>query len=199
MLKRLIALVFIFCSASLAWMILGATLLARTNQSDINQREKLAAQWGADETQTAPQIVALSNSRKEIAVPIAGSRVDVNVILEQRREGLLWYNLYDVRFHARYRVVNDTPNRRLMVRFGLPSADATYANFRLAIGAQSVNASTAVNQGFAFFDLAPGHAATIDVGYASRLPGVTSFGSPPSARITNRCCRLSSTYESQWR
>ena len=35
MLKRLIAIVFIFCSASVAWMILGGTLVQRTGQSDV--------------------------------------------------------------------------------------------------------------------------------------------------------------------
>jgi hypothetical protein len=37
------------------------------------------------------------------------------------------------------------------------------------------------------------------VGYASRSPGVTSRQSEPSALQTNRCCRLSSTYSTQWR
>ena len=46
MLKRLIAIVFIFCSASFAWMILGATLVQRTVDSDAGQHAKLRAQWG---------------------------------------------------------------------------------------------------------------------------------------------------------
>jgi len=37
------------------------------------------------------------------------------------------------------------------------------------------------------------------VGLASRSPGVRSFGSPPATGTTKRCCRLSSTYSSQWR
>ena len=58
MLKRLIAIIFIFCSASVAWMILGATLVQRTSDSGSSQREKLTTLWGSDQTQSAPQVSA---------------------------------------------------------------------------------------------------------------------------------------------
>jgi hypothetical protein len=34
MLKRLVAIAVIFCGASIAWLILGQTILARTNESN---------------------------------------------------------------------------------------------------------------------------------------------------------------------
>lgn len=184
MLKRLIAIVFIFCAASLAWMILGATLVQRTADSDTQQREKLTAQWGSAQTQLAPEVsarVAVDTYNRDkkrmergyeiVAVPLRGSRIDVNLQLEQRRDGLLWYNLYDVRFSAHYRIRNDTAGRRLSVHFPFPSSDGTYADFLCSIGGQPVTDATALSQGAIQFDLPPGRETTLDVSYLSRGMG----------------------------
>ncbi len=123
MLKRLIAITVIFIGAGIAWMILGGTLVQRTGDSDSTQRAKLTAQWGGPQAQTAPSVQArvaretynqdkqrAERAYQTIAVPLRSSRIDVKLDLEQRRVGLLWYNLYSVRFAARYRVRNDTPS-----------------------------------------------------------------------------------------
>lgn len=184
MLKRLIAIVFIFCSASVAWMILGGTLVARTSESDFSQREKLTAQWGSAQTQLAPQVSAriavdaynkdkkrVERGYESVGVPLSGSLVTVNLHLEQRRDGLLWYNLYGVGFNARYRIRNVTTSHQLSVHFPFPSTDGTYANFYCTIGGRRVNNATALDQGYVAFDLAPGAETTMDVGYTSRGMG----------------------------
>ncbi len=157
MLKRLIAIIFIFCSASVAWMILGATLVQRTSDSGSSQREKLSTLWGSDQTQLAPQVsaqVAVGKHGYETAVvPIRSSRIKVKLDLEQRRDGLLWYNLYDVRFLARYRIRNDTSSRRFSVHFALPSTDGTYEDFQAFIGGTRVTDPTALDRGCVNFTL----------------------------------------------
>lgn len=173
MLKRLIAIVFIFCSAGVAWMILGATLVTRTYHSDSSQRDKLVAQWGSAQSQLAPQI---STRRYEnVAVPLSGSRIDVTLHLDQRRDGLLWYNLYRVTFQARYRIRNLTNSRRLAVHFPFPSTDGTYANFYCTIGGRRVGDPTALDRGVVAFDLAPGMETTMNVGYTSRGTGTWTY------------------------
>src|SRR5690349_12285744 len=102
-------------------MILAGTLVQRTNDSDSSQREKLTAQSGSAQTQSAQQIratVAASAYNKDtkrvergyedVAAPVRGRRIGVNLDLEQRRDGLLWYNLYTVRFRGHYVIRNDT-------------------------------------------------------------------------------------------
>ncbi len=179
MLKRLIAIIFIFGSASVAWMILGATLVQRTNDSDSSQRDKLGALWGSAQTQSAPQASARvavgKHAYETVAVPIRSSRIDVNLDLEQRRDGLLWYNLYSVRFQAHYRIRNNTSSRRLSVHFGFPSTDGTYADFRAFIGGQRVTDPTALDQGCVNFTLAPGEETSMDVGYRSRGMGTWTY------------------------
>ena len=188
MLKRLIAIGFIFCSASLAWMILGATLVQRTQTSDESQREKLTAQWGSAQTQAAPQVNArvavdtynsdkkrLERGYENVAVPIRSSRINVQLELEQRRVGLLWYNLYDIRFRAHYRIRNETNSQKLSVHFPFPATNGTYADFSCVIDGRRVTDATALDQGYVGFDLAPGREASIDVGYLSRGTGTWTY------------------------
>lgn len=174
MLKRLLALAFIFACTTVAWMILGGTLVGRTSDSDTAQREKLTAQWGSNQTQWTPEIVAHAKRNKTIPIALAASRVNVLLNLDQRQDGLLWYNLYNVRFRARYRVRNDTPSSHLSVKFNFPSSDGTYADFSMTIGGRSVD-SAAISAGDAAFELAPGRATTIDVSYSSRGMGSWTY------------------------
>ena len=180
-LKRLVAIVLIFCGAGVAWMILGATILARTGDSDSTQLQKLSTQWGSSQTQEAPQVTArvavvaynkdtkaFERGFEDTTVPIGSSRIAVALDLEQRRKGLLWYNLYDVRFAARYRVRNDTNGRELALHFAFPSSDGSYTNFVCRIGGRRIADATALNHDKVAFDLAPGASATIDVSYRSR-------------------------------
>jgi hypothetical protein len=179
MLKRLIAILFIFVSASIAWMILGATLVQRTNDSDSSQHERLGSLWGSAQTQSAPDVSARVASGKHgyetVVVPIRSSRIHVDLNLEQRRDGLLWYNLYDVRFLAHYRIRNDTSAGRLSAHFPFPSTDGTYADFRAVIGGHRVMDPTALDRGCINFTLAPGAETSMDVGYRSRGMGTWTY------------------------
>lgn len=181
MLKRLLAIAVIFCGASLAWAILGGTLLTRTDQSDSSQTSRLTAQWGSKQTQTPPEVTArivadvynkdkktLEHAYQDAAVPFRRSRIAVDLDLEQRQKGLLWYNLYAVRFSAHYVVRNDTNSRQLALHFPFPSSDGTYTDFTCAIGGRPIRNATEVTRGKALFDLAPGKETTIDVAYRSR-------------------------------
>jgi hypothetical protein len=179
MLKRLIAIVFIFGSASVAWMILGATLVQRTNDSDTSQRAKLGALWGSAQTQSAPQASARvavgKHGFETVDVPIRSSRIDVKLDLDQRRDGLLWYNLYKVRFLGHYRIRNDTSSRRLSVHFAFPSSDGTYADFQAFIGGQRVADPAALDRGCVNFTLPPDEETSVDVGYRSRGMGTWTY------------------------
>jgi hypothetical protein len=167
MVRRMGAIAFIFCCASVAWMILASTLVARTDESGSSQRDKLAAQWGGPQTQYALDVRAKTARGRTIAVALRSSRVDVHLNLEQRRVGLLWYNLYDVQFVAHYLVRNDTKSSNLLVRFAFPSANATYANFVFRIDGHELS-PTALGEGSVPFELAPERETSIDVAYQSR-------------------------------
>ena len=54
MVKRIIAIAFIFVCASVAWAILGATIFQRTYNSDASASGQVASIWGAPHTQSPP-------------------------------------------------------------------------------------------------------------------------------------------------
>ncbi|MBV8489527.1 MAG: inner membrane CreD family protein, partial [Candidatus Eremiobacteraeota bacterium] len=184
MVRRLLAIALIFCGATVAWMILGATLLARTAESDSTQTERLAAQWGSEQTQNAPVFGAVIG-KKTYGIPLLSSEVRVGLLLDQRRKGLLWYNLYDVSFVAHYVVRNDTAAGRIYLCLALPSSDGSYRDFALSIGGRRVPLALAVSGTNIDFALAPGETTTVDVAYTSRGMGTWQYRFGDNVTATN--------------
>ena len=54
MLKRIVAIAFIFLCASAAWMVLGATVFSRTYDSDQVLEGQVTSLWGAPQSQSPP-------------------------------------------------------------------------------------------------------------------------------------------------
>lgn len=54
MTKRLLAIAIIFVCTSIAWVVLGATLIARSQASDARLRERVNSTWGTRQAQHAP-------------------------------------------------------------------------------------------------------------------------------------------------
>jgi hypothetical protein len=54
MVKRIIAIGFIYVVATLAWVILGATIFERTSSSDNQLRGRVGSTWGTSQSQQAP-------------------------------------------------------------------------------------------------------------------------------------------------
>jgi hypothetical protein len=163
--KYLGALALLFIGASIAWAILGQTLVQRTIDSDTQQRTYLSGQWGSAQTQEAPSITVYDS---RAPVPMRSSRITVALRLEQRRKGLLWYNLYDVQFLGRYIVRNTTNSDRLSLRVPLPASDASYADFRCAIGGRQIDTEMLLSRGIVVFALEPGQSTSIELAYTSR-------------------------------
>src|ERR1700733_10386217 len=104
MVKRLVAIAFIFACASGAWVILGDTIMARTNSSDGRLREEVQSIWGAPETQTAPVAESDDPVPRHLVPSLRPfsrtTRVDLRS--EPRQKGLLWYSTYKVAFTGDY-------------------------------------------------------------------------------------------------
>lgn len=107
------------------------------------------------------------------ALPIRASNIDVALNLEQRRKGLLWYNLYEVRFLAHYVIRNDSGASGVDVVFPLPASGGSYADLTYAIDGRRIDTATVVDQNHVHVTLPAGREATLDIGYRSR--GVESW------------------------
>ncbi len=108
-------LVFIFICTTIAWAILGGTILSRTYSSDSRLKGSVANTWGAEQTQTPPsaayfveqlrQEEVTENGKKvtrevkvsePVTLPLESSKIAVDLNLEHRQKGMLWYSTYVV-------------------------------------------------------------------------------------------------------
>src|SRR5438270_12154126 len=115
MVKRIAAITFIFLCTTLAWAILGTTIFQRTYDSGSSSDTRVESTWGAPQSQSPPvatfdEVVPnkeekTENGKKIVTVtqetvtrwlPLEGSHINVNLDLEHRQKGLLWYSTYKV-------------------------------------------------------------------------------------------------------
>ena len=122
MTKRIIAIAFIFICTAIAWAILGGTIFSRTYDSGAVSSNRVASTWGTPQNQAPPTASfteeiprkeeVLENGKKVVktvkdkvvhALPLESSRIHVNLDLQHRQKGLLWYSTYKVDFSGVYR------------------------------------------------------------------------------------------------
>jgi inner membrane protein CreD len=164
---RIAGLVLVLAGASVAWVVLTGVLAARTAESDGAQQAQLGALWGPEQTQTAPQFSS-ARGRELRDLPIEASRIAVNLQLEQRRKGLLWYNTYGVDFSGSYRVTNASTGRIVKLMLKYPAQNAVFDDVRVLVDDKPVNFSTTSCGVVADVPIAPGHSADVTVGYSTR-------------------------------
>lgn len=189
MTKRIAALVFIYVCITVAWFILGATVVQRTATQDQRLKSAVGQLWGTAQRQRAPQAhyqtqqqTRVETSRGSAIVHefktettnhpllLDGSDLAVTLDLEHRKKGLLWYATYRVGFAGKYRVVNYTKEpREVFFNFAFPTTEGVYDNFRFVIGGRE-EPNLQVNAGrlSGSMQLAPGQAETVEVAYQSQ-------------------------------
>jgi inner membrane protein CreD len=181
--KYLAGIFLVVAAAAFGWFVLGGTLVLRTEQSDSAQRAALSGLWGSAIEQTQPtfteSVVSVDerNKKKKISydVPPLSSRIDVDLALDLRRKGLLWYNTYGVVFAGTYRVANPNPLGTLRISFPLPSDAATYDDVAVLVDGRPVAAQSADGKLLAVVPLAPGRAGTVAVRYRTRGLGKWTY------------------------
>jgi len=128
--KRLIAIGGIWFACSIAWMVLGGTLMHRTDEAA--SPWEVQGLWGPELKQAPLEVsyeitkrvsdtetfydaagnehdrVVVREVLEDIPVALSGSEIEVDLELEHRRRGLAWFATYDVGFDARYRISNPT-------------------------------------------------------------------------------------------
>src|ERR1700730_14519905 len=127
MVKRIVAIVFIFVCASVAWAILGTTIFSRTYDLDLVSVNKVESLWGTAQNQAPPratyqqintkEVESFENNkiikrkveeRVDLLLPAQSSHIDVALDLEHRQKGLLWYSTYKVNYAGVYTFNNPT-------------------------------------------------------------------------------------------
>jgi inner membrane protein involved in colicin E2 resistance len=192
MLKRIIAIAFIFAGASVAWVILGGTIFSRTYDSGSELGERVVSLWGAPQAQSPPSAFVAhtepkttetveNGKRKTVTeqltvmdvLPVEASRVDVNLDLDYRQKGLLWYSTYRVAFLGDYAFRNTTQQDKVSFTLKFPTEQAIYDDLVFTVDGAPVQLSNAKGTATGTAQVKPGETATLRVGYRSQ--GLTEW------------------------
>ena len=217
MTKRIIAIVFIFVCTSVAWAILGATIFSRTYASDSVSQDQVVSTWGAKQNQGPPAASfktpilrpeeTLENGKKTVKIvqeeqitnlPLESSAVNVDLNLEHRQKGLLWYSTYKVAFSGLYGFRN-TSEKEQSVDFTLrfPTAQAIYDNLVFTVDGKPVALSSQNNAATGSVRIAPGKTAQLTVGYNSQ--GLNewrySFGSTDVTQVRDFSLHMNTNFK----
>lgn len=173
MIRRLSAIAFIFACTTIAWMILGGTILTRTYSSDDASRKKVVASWGSPQVQQPPTASYVQSSSTVIA-QAGSSRVDVDLRLDQRQKGLLWYSTYKVAFAGAYTFQNPTDDaQKMFVSLKLPAEQAIYDDVQVLVNDAAVSTANAEGCLSASVEVPP--RSEVNVRFSYRSHGLDSW------------------------
>ena len=186
MVQRIAAIGFIYLCISVAWLILGQTIHLRTLTQGDKLKDAVEKIWGTAQTQRAPQIYWLNRvTRTETGadgesisrtvdekryLSLEASRIEVDLSLEHRRKGLLWYSTYQVQFASTYTLSNPTKQSlNLYFDLELPAHRAVYDDFTLRVDSLRVSdAPILAGRLVQPVELSPGQELPVDVSYRSQ-------------------------------
>ena len=149
------AIAFILVATSIGWFILGGTIHSRTVEYDY----KLKEEWprsgrsaGADAAGRhrrraagdairvavdGKKVVKTETTNTTVPLPIESSRIQVNLDLDYRKKGLLWYSTYGVNFSGHLHVRNTTGAARDCVfLLTFPAKKAIYDSVVMEVNGQ---------------------------------------------------------------
>jgi len=174
MIKRLLAVAFIFVCTCIAWAILAGTIESRTHLSDDHLRGRVQSVWGTPQIQYAPlgeywETAPNQLVRERHALVPASSDIAVDLNLEYRQKGLLWYSTYKVGFQGDYDFKNpDSVARAVYVSLKLPAAQAIYDGLRFSIDGRTIQPVIEAEKASVNLALAPLEAVKLRVSYRSQ-------------------------------
>jgi inner membrane protein involved in colicin E2 resistance len=186
MLKRIAAITFIFLCTTFAWAVLGSTIYYRSSVPAEALRDSVSNTWGVPQEQKPPTasftervermekvtedgkpVERLTQVDVTVPLPLESSKIDVDLQLEHRQKGLLWFSTYTVAFQGMYRFRNTT-GRPQLINFGFPypASQATYDGVVFTInGVPALGPAESV---FGSKQMAPDETVEIAVGYRSQ-------------------------------
>ena len=188
MIRRIAAISFIFFCTTIAWMILAGTLSSRTNSSNEHLEGRVASTWGTAQEQSPPTagykkselsavteqqngttVVRQEKVERMIPLPLDSSHVDVNLRLDHRQKGLLWYSTYAVDFKGEYKFHNDTAEAQT-IEFYLPfpAEHALYDGLVMEVDGHVLPVATSGKGGFVSAQLPAGQSSVLRVAYRSQ-------------------------------
>ena len=216
MTKRIIAITLIFLFTSVAWAILGATLFARTYDSGAMSADRVESTWGTRQNQAPPtasyktttttqqaaiengtQIIRTINEDHLTELPLESSKIDVDLDLQHRQKGLLWYSTYKVNFAGVYGFRNTSDKEQTVnFKFPFPTTQAIYDNLIFTVDGNNVPLTNELNTATTTVKVAAGATAQLAITYTSQ--GLNewryNFGSNNVAQVRDFNLRMKTNF-----
>lgn len=158
--KRIFAIGFVYIIATIGWMTLGGTIVYRTENQDTTLKQEVGQLWGTPLTQQAPtaklgverkvqtekidtatrkRVIEETTTTDELDVLLTSSNINVDLQLDQRQKGLLWYSTYNLAFAADYTFENNQDKSgELKISFALPTVNGRYDDFAFEVNGARV-------------------------------------------------------------
>ncbi|MDX6385682.1 MAG: hypothetical protein QOK48_3255 [Blastocatellia bacterium] len=188
MIKRIAAIAFIFLCATVAWAILGATIFQRTYASDNSSAVRVESTWGAPQNQLPPrasydemvakkEVTTENGKQKEVVtqekvtnlLPLESSHLIVDLNLEHRQKGLLWYSTYKVGFDGAYSFRNPSDkDQTVAFTLNFPTAQAIYDDLVFTVDDVPITLKNENNSASGTARVAAGKTANLKVAYKSQ-------------------------------
>src|SRR5256886_3858323 len=188
MVKRIAAITFIFLCTTLAWGILGTTIFQRTYDSGSSSDNRVESTWGAPQSQSPPaasfdeqvpkketrtengkKIETVTQETTTTQLPLESSHVNVDLNLEHRQKGLLWYSTYKVAFDGAYSFQNPSDkDQNVIFKLDFPTAQAIYDDLIFTVNDSPVALTNGKNSASGTVRMKAGTTATLKVGYKSQ-------------------------------
>jgi hypothetical protein len=194
MTRRIVAIAIILILTSAAWVVLGATIFERTQQSQRQLTGRVSSTWGSRQAQPAPFAYTLgpvvaaeldpaprpvegrpappmrgaaptARQRNHLAMEQTRARADLS--LDHRRKGLLWYSTYAVGFDGSFNFRNTTASDSVVFEFPLPASQAIYDDIRVLLNGTPVEYAARGQALVTSGLLRRGETATLTVAYRS--------------------------------
>jgi len=187
LLRYIAALIFIFVCTSIAWVILASTIMVRTNNSEDQLKGHVASTWGSAQEQVPPTAIFLwyetvAATTKEngktilrynqvehsTSLPLDSTGLKVDLNLNHRQKGLLWYSTYAVDYAGDYSFHNNaTIPGTVTLRLPFPAQKAVYDGLTMTFNGQPVALTVDETGAASKLPLAPGQTALLHVAYRS--------------------------------
>lgn len=168
--KSIITIVVIFVFVSIGWLLLGGVTGYRSKSQDDKLGGEVEQLWGSVQKQQAPHAYYKDDSGTEQIINPESSDIAVDLNLEYRKKGGLWYSTYRVGFDAEYVVANpDSVSHPVFFEYAFPVTEGLFDNFTMIIGEERIDEVKPVGgKVVRGFDLEPGQSKSIRITYASQ-------------------------------
>ena len=186
--KNIIWGIVIYFLAVSAWVVLGMVTFLR----DVEQRgflsnrvEKLCGSRLVQQELTLTLPDGQDKTKNVTSTNLSGSKINVDLKLDPRKKGLIWFPVYSCNFDAVYTIVNNSSqDKEYNVKFNFPAKGGTYNNIKLTLDGKNFDPEIDLYKGIEFkLPLAAGESKELQIVY--KTFGSYHWKYAPGGRIRN--------------